>query len=238
MSATEAEWETCTSTGRLVAFVRNRLGARKPRLLACAGVRQVWPVLAHAGMRQAVEAGERNADGELTDPELSLAQEAAWQAMGRPDLAAFAAMASTLQDAALAAREAVMHAGTAAAKVAAAAAGKVPAGQASVTWEALADPERRAADAAWQTLGTLVRCSAGNPFRPAAIDPAVRAWRDGLLVATARRMYESRDFGEMPVLADMLEDAGCREPQVVAHCRGPGPHARGCFAVDRILCRE
>ncbi|QDU20371.1 hypothetical protein ETAA1_23230 [Urbifossiella limnaea] len=48
-------------------------------------------------------------------------------------------------------------------------------------------------------------------------------------------MYESRDFAPMPVLADALEDAGCADNDILAHCRGDGPHVRGCWVVDLVL---
>ncbi|MFO0799164.1 MAG: hypothetical protein U0804_16980 [Gemmataceae bacterium] len=54
----------------------------------------------------------------------------------------------------------------------------------------------------------------------------------------ATGMYESRDFGPMPVLADALEDAGCADADVLGHCRGPGPHVRGCWVVDLSLGKE
>jgi hypothetical protein len=57
-------------------------------------------------------------------------------------------------------------------------------------------------------------------------------------VALAREMYISRDFGRAPLLADMLEDAGATDVQLLAHLRGPGPHTRGCFAVDLILGKQ
>jgi hypothetical protein len=41
--------------------------------------------------------------------------------------------------------------------------------------------------------------------------------------------------GRLAVLADMLEEAGCCDPQLLAHLRGPGPHVRGCFAVEAVL---
>jgi hypothetical protein len=220
---TEAEWETCPHTGQLLSFVRDRLGARKLHLLGCASVRQVWPALDSPGMRQAVEAGERYADNELTDAELDAAGTAAWRAMDQQDLAAFAAIACT-RAATVAVWQAVMHAGVAAARAAIQAA----AGSGLAT---------QAAAAAWRPHAALVRCVCGNPFRPLVLPPAVLAWRDGLLVSAARRMYESRDFTEMPVLADMLEDAGCGDAQVLGHCRGPGPHARGCFVVDLLTGR-
>jgi hypothetical protein len=72
----------------------------------------------------------------------------------------------------------------------------------------------------------------GNPFRPVAFDPA---WRTEAVVGLARGMYEARDFAPMPVLADALEDAGCADPDVLAHGRGPGSHVRGCWVVNLVL---
>jgi hypothetical protein len=48
-------------------------------------------------------------------------------------------------------------------------------------------------------------------------------------------MYEGRDFGPMPILADALQDAGCEDVSILGHCRGPGPHVRGCWVVDMVL---
>jgi hypothetical protein len=46
----------------------------------------------------------------------------------------------------------------------------------------------------------------GNPFRPVAFDPA---WRTSTAVALAQMLYNDRDFGAMPILADALQDADC-----------------------------
>jgi hypothetical protein len=81
----------------------------------------------------------------------------------------------------------------------------------------------------------LLRDIFGNTFRPVAFDPA---WRTSTAVAIARGMYESRDFGAMPILADALQDAGCDSGDVLGHCRGPGPHCRGCWVVDLVLGKE
>jgi hypothetical protein len=60
--------------------------------------------------------------------------------------------------------------------------------------------------------------------------------RDALRVtALAHRMYESRDFSAMPILADALQDAGCDNDDILTHCRGGGEHVRGCSVVDLIL---
>ena len=78
----------------------------------------------------------------------------------------------------------------------------------------------------------LLRDILGNPFRPVAVDPD---WLTSTVVALARQMYESRDFSPMPVLADALQAAGCDNEDILAHCRGPGPHVRGCWMVDLLL---
>ena len=81
----------------------------------------------------------------------------------------------------------------------------------------------------------LIRDIFGNPFRPVAFSPS---WRTSTVLALASQMYESRDFGAMPILADALQDAGCDSAEVLDHCRGEGPHVRGCWVVDLVLGKE
>jgi hypothetical protein len=38
--------------------------------------------------------------------------------------------------------------------------------------------------------------------------------------------------------ADALEDAGCADAAILAHCRGPMVHVRGCWVVDLETGRE
>ena len=61
------------------------------------------------------------------------------------------------------------------------------------------------------------------------------SWGGGVVAAMARCFAEGRDLGLMPVLADALEEAGCSDEAILCHCRGAGPHVRGCWAVDLIL---
>jgi hypothetical protein len=82
----------------------------------------------------------------------------------------------------------------------------------------------------------LLRCLFGNPFRPpSAPDPAWLRWNGGTVTGIAQALYDGRAFERMPVLGDALEDAGCGDAGVLGHCRGPGPHARGCWVVDLLL---
>jgi hypothetical protein len=72
----------------------------------------------------------------------------------------------------------------------------------------------------------------GDPHQPVAFSPE---WRTDTAVSLARSMYASRDFSAMPILADALQDAGCDSDDTLDHCRGEGPHVRGCWVADLIL---
>jgi hypothetical protein len=87
-------------------------------------------------------------------------------------------------------------------------------------------------------LVALLRDVFGNPFRPLTADPAWLAWRDGTVAGLARSIYEERAFEHLPILGDALEEAGCTDAGVLEHCRGPGPHVRGCFVLDLLLAKE
>jgi hypothetical protein len=60
-------------------------------------------------------------------------------------------------------------------------------------------------------------------------------WRTSTVLALAQGIYDERAFDRLPILADALEDAGCDNEEMLAHCRGAGPHARGCWVVDLVL---
>jgi hypothetical protein len=84
----------------------------------------------------------------------------------------------------------------------------------------------------------LLRDIIGNPFQPRNLDPVLLAWNGGLLPRIARSIYDQRSFDDMPILADALEEAGCRSEDVLHHCRGAGPHTGGCWLLDQLLGRE
>jgi hypothetical protein len=60
-------------------------------------------------------------------------------------------------------------------------------------------------------------------------------WNHAAVLAIARHIYDDRAFHDLPIMADALEDAGCTNADLLAHCRGPGPHVRGCWVVDLML---
>jgi hypothetical protein len=77
---------------------------------------------------------------------------------------------------------------------------------------------------------TLLHEVVANPFRPIRPDPA---WQTPNALTLARTIYDDRRWELLPLLADLLEEAGC-PANVSAHCRGPGPHVRGCWVIDLV----
>jgi hypothetical protein len=98
------------------------------------------------------------------------------------------------------------------------------------TWQAaeVAVAEERKAQA------VLLRDIFGNPFRPPpALSPSVRT---GKAVALEWLIYDEHPFHRLGEQAGALEEAGAPE-DVVKHLRSPGPHVRGCAALDAVLGR-
>jgi hypothetical protein len=79
----------------------------------------------------------------------------------------------------------------------------------------------------------LLRDIFGNPFRPAVPEPA---WLTSDVRTLARGIYDEKAYDRMPILADALQDAGCNNEEVLAHCRDSKQvHVRGCWVVDALV---
>lgn len=77
----------------------------------------------------------------------------------------------------------------------------------------------------------ILRDIFNNPFRPIPLD---HSWLTPKVVGLAQQIYDERAFDRLPSLADALEETGCN-PEILDHCRGPGPHVKGCWVVDLVL---
>jgi hypothetical protein len=80
----------------------------------------------------------------------------------------------------------------------------------------------------------LLRDIVPDPFRPVSLE---QRWLTSTVVALAGGIYDEKAFDRLPILADGLQDAGCEDESVLGHCRGDGPHVRGCWVVDQVLGR-
>ena len=213
---TEAEWLACTEPQTMLEFLRGKASDRKLRLFAVACCRRAWGSLKDERCRAAVEVAESYADGLTTEAALGSARAAAsgvaWGEEGR-NAAVFAAS----EDASVAAGVTLYYLACDAAN--------------KDSRHVTADAARAAAR---MLLAPLLR-DIFNPFPPAFVCPA---WDGGLIQRFASALYDQRAFDQLPLLADMLEEAGTTDAQLLAHLRGLGPHARGCWALDLVLTRE
>jgi hypothetical protein len=223
---TEAEWLACDDPIRMLGFLEGKASERKLRLFACAYCRLLWESMRDGRSRAAVETGERYADGLADYPRLCAARNGALRALdairrplrkGWPGRSAPRALS-----AALCAHVAAWP--------------DQPVRQ--VTIVAVEEAVAAAGAGAPAVLRDFARCVFGNPFRPVRIARSWLAWNGGTVRRLAEAIYDGRDFDRLPVLADALEDAGCSDPELLGHLRGPGPHARGCWAVDLLLRKE
>lgn len=221
------DWTACDDPDTLLdAAKRSKppISARKQRLLGCGFCRHVWDRLEEPS-RRAVEASERFADDPATAADLTAAYDDATRVNRRRfDKTGILYGKS---------------AGTAPADRVTAKFGWEAAGAASrptkpVLGKIVFAVRMLAGDSGGETaaLAALVRCVYGDPLTPLPLDPA---WRTDAAVGIAAKVYDSREFGNLPVLADALQDAGCELPAVLDHCRLPGPHARGCWVIDWVL---
>jgi hypothetical protein len=213
---TESDWLTETDYHRHIEYVENRLSPRRARLLAVAFCRARLGEFDGAGMRAALEAIERYADGAATRAEVeetrSWARITAVQSTDKFDREerATARFHSLRNEFAWA--------------VAFAAQSPLPLLKIVQYAEGVA--------AGHAAMRALVWDVAGNPFRPVEFDPA---WRTETVLALARQMYEAREFNAMPILADALQDAGCASDDLLTHCRADCVHVRGCWVIDGVL---
>ncbi len=217
----EQVWLTAGNLGMHVEFLWQRKQFRKLRLFSVACCRQLEPWIKHQLLFDALDRAELLADGRLSDAtigkwRLKIQRLADTERRGRTG------SASSRADAVI-----------------------------SVVRTACLEERYNGYTSCWRDLAfsgswyssklthpgptlahLLLLDIFGNPFRPVAFDPA---WRTEHTVGLALRMYDDREFGPMPILADALEEAGCDNADILAHCREPGTHVRGCWVVDHLL---
>jgi hypothetical protein len=226
---TEAEWLTSTDPQAMLDILGGREGVteRKLRLFACACCRRIWHLLTDERSRKAVDSAEAFADGRASEQQVRIAERAADAASTEHPLPAQLAAAASviLRDG-----DAYDFSGVtafAASRASALACDAITYVADSYSQAVVARRAERAAQAA------LLRCIFGNPFRPPPRPDA--AWLTPLVLGLAETVYEHRSFEQLSELADLLADASCHDSELIGHLRGPGAHARGCWAVDLLL---
>jgi hypothetical protein len=219
----EAAWFAATSfvaNYHLVAMAsKNR---RKERLFCIACCHRLGGRLSDPRSLAALGAGEQYAEGELSLPRLKAARRAVIEAARdsrrtKPDPNSWSPDEAA-QNAVSLSRTEVLVTGPVRVAICLAWMGVRP----------------RAEEDAFQAH--LMHDIFDSTVRPVTFAPE---WRTSNAVAIAQGMYESWDFGAMPILADALQDAGCDNDDVLNHCRDEkATHVRGCWVVDLVLGKK
>jgi hypothetical protein len=219
---TEQEWVSCADPGPMLEFLGGKASGRKFRLFACACVRRVWPVLPQGLAHEVVRLSEEYADSKATSRDLGRVRKPARKPLLHPSNFISLSLAPLLRP------DFTSLDASGMAEAVARFVGWECRGGRPVDYVIHEDVEQ----AEKEGQATLLRDLFGNPFRSVSADPA---WLTPPVVGPARAVYDDRAFDRLPALADPLEEAGCRDADLLAHCRSAGPHVKGCWAVDRIL---
>jgi len=248
---TETEWLACGDTWDMVQALGDHASDRKLRLYACGCCRRLWHLLSDERSRRAVEIAEQYADEPCSPEEQKqyadgpLSVEERIQALLAADTVEPYTDGPTSPE-----QRTRVH---------------CAAGQVLMSARRKRDSSEDDADhfayvavhAAHSTLDPtgmeaakrmrwdyltkgmqppiqveLLRDVFADRFLPVTFSPS---WRSETAVSLARMMYETRAFHVMHILADALEEAGCDDAHMLAHCRSPGLHVRGCWVVDLVL---
>lgn len=241
---TEAEWLACDDPQWRLEFIHDRMTARKRRLLAAAFARRFLALTDQPCVTRAVEIAEAYADGLVSIEAMRAVSEQVAEAyLNYPNPAPintappleFNAASITIQTAQFLTLDYDRHLIDCC----------ITTETATTRWTMLqAKPGDRLPPyselMAWQTA--LIDDVLGNPFRTLALAPSLLT---PTVVNLAQVAYEARslpsgelDTARLAVLSDALEDAGCTDAALLSHLREPGPHVRGCWALDLVLAKE
>ena len=254
---TEAEWLGCGDLDSMLSYLKGDVNERKFRLTECTFLRRFWHLLTDERSRRAVELAERYADGSAKRAELRAAHAEAETAFREILEACPAAQQPN-------GTGSFYGGAVSAAQHTASSFYDTPE---LITWREDAERFRQfgnliwisaaayplgdeaaaligndAIDAEQAVQAALLHELFGNPFRSNKFAPS---WRTKDVANLAQASYEERalpsghlDNARLAVLSDALEEAGCADIAILTHLRSPGPHVRGCWALDLVLGKE
>lgn len=228
---TEAGWLACSDPDLMLEHLRGRrVYDRKLRLFACACCRLVWKWIKDERSRWAVEYAEHFADRRAKGHEMASASRAAFTVIA--DFVRELPASGTTD------RDLEIEINVADAVWRTSNPSSIQGCILVIAQRTRFTERHHGEDGGKGAMQSrLLRDIFGrpHPFPQVGMN---RGWLTADMVALASSIYEDRAFDRMPILADALEDGGCDSAEVLTHCRGSGPHVRGCWVVDLILSKD
>ena len=231
---TEVEWLHCDDPGPMLRFIQPRASDRKLRMFLLACCRDLWDAAADEATRYTLAVATQVADsgpGGMTVAETRTL--AGWAVIDCGASIPYEPVLTWTEEATRR-KVASSAAGPLLEEVLEALACSRLQDWSAARWDGmLQGVEAKGVGPARQA--ELLRDICRGPFRPIHFLAAWRAGNVGAIHGVAHAIYQEEAFDELPVLGDVLEDAGCTEDEILGHLRGPGPHVRGCWVLDLIL---
>ncbi|OAI53037.1 hypothetical protein AYO44_16340 [Planctomycetaceae bacterium SCGC AG-212-F19] len=218
----------------MLQFLHGKVGDRKLRLFALSCVRRIMPGIFYEDHREAVDVMQRFLDGQATAKEYEDQKAMFRQAVSggtslRPSLPFERACPDLFNDDAWVAANSLIGTVASDALVEFHAQHKNDPG-----YDFVRDGDNHR-NAVLEMQASALRDIVGNPIHSPTLPDA---WRTSIVTSLAHAIYTDRAFDRMPILGDALEDAGCTNADILAHCRQPGPHVRGCWVVDLVMGKD
>lgn len=69
------------------------------------------------------------------------------------------------------------------------------------------------------------------------LDPVWLSWGGAVIIKLAQRIHDRCRWDALPELAAALEQAGCKDTEILGHCRQAGEHSSQCWVVDLLLAK-
>jgi hypothetical protein len=232
MTMTEVEWWASDNPQELLQHVGPRATEEKQRLFACACCRRVFHFLTRPAIQDAIHTAERFALGMATKEDLRTGWLAVRKALQRAPLttkwevALMAFLYTTSESLGNDFTLQVAH---------------------EVMLAKIYDRLQADLPSNHQLLslpGAIEECTYQSriirdlfSYHRVKCKTDWQTWQGGQLVTLARAIEVDERYQDLPILADALEDAGCTDDTILAHCRGPGPHVPGCWVISMLLGR-
>ena len=248
---TEAEWLASDSPDAMRGYLQEAASERKLRLFAVACCRRIWNFIPVPEAKRCVEVAELYAEGLADDSDLAEAIQASIDACNQDSRLRSETSnpwgwieqhvhnaVSRVHRSERGGRCTAHRAAASAWGVAKLLGEPLPEGEAPDMAKGLESLEQQE----FGQQAVLFRDLFGNPFRDATFDTC---WVSPAVALLAQTAYDERtlpsgllDPARLAVLSDALEEAGCANADLLSHLRSPGPHVRGCWALDLILGKE
>jgi hypothetical protein len=225
---TESEWHSSDDVRAMLAFVEPSAADHRMRLFVLACCRRLWGDSPDERTRVALEFAEHllaDSEPSMTSRKITVPAGEAVLECGASEYLGGIRLFGTMDESVSLLKETGLEAAVVALGCSQGIHSRLP-----VLVAVFADSGLGAGEQA-----ALLRDVVPVPFRLLDFPAHWRTANDGAVGHVASEIERDEAFEGLPFLADALMDAGCDCREILDHLQAPGPHVRGCWALDAVL---